>query len=81
MILENLGTETASTIEIKAAFYEDQNQMYNQETMRVAPIGAGQKRLVALSIDVPVEVSTQLKSQVYLDGVMVNQRESTSRFP
>ena len=81
MIIENLGTETASNIEIKAAFYEDQNQMYNQETMRVAPIGAGQKRLVALSIDVPTGVSTQLKSQVYLDSVMVNQRESTSRFP
>jgi hypothetical protein len=27
------------------------------------------------------EKATTLKTQVFIDGVMVNQRESTSRFP
>ncbi len=81
MILENLGTETATDIEIKGAFYENQSRMFNQESLFVTPLVAGEKRLVSLSIDVPAGVSTQLKSQVYLDGVMVNSRESTSRFP
>jgi hypothetical protein len=36
---------------------------------------------VELSVDVPSLVMTTLKTQLYLNGMMVNQRESTSRFP
>ncbi len=50
----------------------------------ISPLAAGEKRLVKLSVDVPTTVGEQgttLKTQLYINGVMVNSRESTSRFP
>jgi predicted transglutaminase-like cysteine proteinase len=81
MILENLGVEAATNIELKGAFYEGQSRMYNQETTLVSLLAAGDKRLITLTVDVPAGVLTQLKTQIYLDGIMVNQRESTNYFP
>lgn len=84
MILENLGNAATSNFEVRGAFYDDVSRIYNLETMNVAPIVAGQKKLAEISVDVPVTVAektTTLKTQLYLNGVMVNQRESTSRFP
>lgn len=84
MILENLGAAVASNIEIHGAFYDNMSLIYNLQAMSVTPIVAGQKKLVEISVDVPSSVAvktTTLKTQLYLDGGMVNQRESTSRFP
>ncbi len=84
MILENLGTTAASSIEIRGAFYDDGDQLYNLQTITILPIAAGEKRLAELSVDVPIALAknaTILKTQVYIDGVMVHKRESTSRFP
>ncbi|MBE3120725.1 MAG: transglutaminase domain-containing protein [Thermoplasmata archaeon] len=81
MIFENLGTAASSDIEVRGAFYDNTSRVYNQETMSVPSIAAGEKRVVELSVDVPSLVSTTLKTQLYLNGMMVNQRESTSRFP
>jgi predicted transglutaminase-like cysteine proteinase len=81
MIFENIGTIAAYDIEIRGAFYDNADQLYNQRSMTVPVLAAGEKRLVELSVDVPSVGSTTLKTQVYLDGVMVNQRESSSRFP
>ena len=80
MILENLGTAAAGNIEIRGAFYGNASLLYNQQTIDVPAMIAGEKRLVELSVDVPSGVSTTLKTQVYLDGIMVNQRESSQRF-
>ena len=84
LILENLGTATSPEIEVRGAFYDTQHRMYNQQTTRVPPITAGGKRLVELSVDVPKSVpdhTTLLKTKVYLNGEMVNQRESLVWFP
>ncbi|DAC71830.1 MAG TPA: hypothetical protein DSN98_08410 [Thermoplasmata archaeon] len=81
MILENLGTAPTVTIEVRGAFSDNASRLYNQKTTEVPAIAAGEKRLVELSVDVPALVSTTLKTRLYINGVMVNQRESTSRFP
>jgi predicted transglutaminase-like cysteine proteinase len=84
MILENLGGESSANIEVRGAFYDNMSCIYNQETTMISPLAAGEKRLVKLSVDVPttvVEQGTTLKTQLYMDGMMINQRESTSRFP
>jgi predicted transglutaminase-like cysteine proteinase len=81
MIIENLGIAASSDIEVRGAFYDNTSRIFNQETMSVSSIAAGQKRVVKLSVDVPSLTSTTLKTQLYLNGIMVNQRESTSRFP
>lgn len=84
MILENLGGENSANIEVRGAFYDTMSRIYNQETTMISPLAAGEKRLVKLSVDVPTTVGEQgttLKTQLYINGVMVNSRESTSRFP
>ncbi len=84
MILENLGAAAASDLEIRGAFYDTMGRIYNLQMMSVPPVIAGQKKLAEISVDVPASVAektTTLKTQLYLDGDMVNQRESTSRFP
>lgn len=81
MIIENLGTEASSDIEVRGAFYDNTSRIYNLETLVVPSIAAGEKQVVKLPVDVPLLVSTTLKTQLYLNGMMVSQRESTSRFP
>ncbi len=84
MILENLGNTATSNIEIRGAFYDNTSRMYNLQTTIVAPIVAFQKKLAEISVDVPTTVAektTTLQTQLYLNGVMVDKRESTSRFP
>jgi predicted transglutaminase-like cysteine proteinase len=81
MILENLGTISSGAIEVRGAFYDNQNHMYNQQTQIITPLPADEKRLVTISVNVPPDVSTTLKTQLYINGVMVNQRESSAQFP
>jgi predicted transglutaminase-like cysteine proteinase len=81
MIIDNLGTTATSDIEIRGAFYDNTSRVYNQETLSIPSIAVGEKCVVELSIDVPSLVSSTLKTQLYLNGMMVDQRESTSRFP
>ncbi|MBN1860816.1 MAG: hypothetical protein JW840_05070 [Candidatus Thermoplasmatota archaeon] len=84
MIVENLGSSEASSLEVHGAFYDNESYLYNLRITSVLFIAAGEKHLVELSVDVPTflqEQATTLKTQLYLDGMMVNQRESTSRFP
>ena len=81
MIVENLGSDNTSNFEVRGAFYDSLGFRYNQETTMISPLDAGEKRLVTLSIDIPAEISTTLKTQLYINSVMVNQRESTSQFP
>jgi archaellum component FlaF (FlaF/FlaG flagellin family) len=81
MVLENLGSLASSDVEIRGAFYDNESRVYNQKSTQVPIIAAGEKCIVQLSIDVPTSVSTTLKTQVVMDGTMVHQHESTSRFP
>jgi hypothetical protein len=80
MIIENLGKTTTSDIEIRGAFYDNASQIYNQKTMYIPSIAIDEKRLVELSIDVPSLVSVTLKTQLYLNEMMIDQRESISLF-
>jgi hypothetical protein len=80
MVLDNLGTAATGNIEVRGAFYDNGSLLYNQRIIEVPAMIAGEERLVELSVDVPSGVSTTLKTQLYLDGIMVNQRESSQRF-
>jgi hypothetical protein len=80
MIIENLGTIASSDVQARGAFYDNASKMYNLEVADAPSIPAGDKCLLELSIDVPTSVTTSLKTQLYSEGVMVNERESTSLF-
>lgn len=81
IIIENLGTTATSEIEVQAAFYDNTSRVYNQESLCIPSIAIGDNRLVELSIDVPSLFSVTLKTQIYMNGRMIDQRESTSSFP
>jgi len=81
MIIENLGTEASSNVEVRGAFYDNASGVYNLEVTQVPLIPAGEHYLLDISVDVPASVSTTLKTQVFLDGTMMHECESTSRFP
>jgi Transglutaminase-like domain len=81
VIIENLGTIATSEIEVCGAFYDNASRVYNQESLYIPSVAVGESRLVELSVDVPSLISVTLKTQLYLNGLMIDQRESTSRFP
>lgn len=81
MIIENLGTIASSNVEVRAAFYDNASSVYNLEVAQVPLIVAGGKSLLDISVDVPALVSTTLKTQVFLNGNLMHDCESTSRFP
>jgi hypothetical protein len=84
MILENVGVTETSSIEVRGAFYDNASQIYNQKTLSVPSISSGGKRLVELSVEVPVsllEKTTSLKTQLFQNNIMIDERVSTSRFP
>jgi len=80
VIVENLGTAATSDIEVRGAFYDNKSKVYNQERLYIPSIAVGEKRLVELSVDVPSLVSVTLKTQLYLNGIMIDQAESASLF-
>jgi predicted transglutaminase-like cysteine proteinase len=81
MILENLGILSSGPIEVRGAFYDNQHHVYNQHTQIIPPLPAAEKCLVTLSVNVPPDVSTTLKTQMYINGVLADQRESSEQFP
>jgi hypothetical protein len=81
MIIENIGSTVASSIEVHGAFYDVVNATYNLETTMVTHILPYEKQMVVLRLTVPPSIGTRLKTQLILNGVEVDQRESTMRFP
>jgi predicted transglutaminase-like cysteine proteinase len=81
IIVENIGSGDASEFEIRGAFYDEEHYRYNQETTVVTSLAAGEKQAVELMVTVPSQVSTTLVTKIYLDSLMVHERESTQQFP
>jgi hypothetical protein len=81
MIIQNIGSTVASVIEVRGAFYDDVNITYNLETAVVALLLPNEKQVLVLRLTVPPSIGTTLKTQLILNGVVVDQRESTMRFP
>jgi predicted transglutaminase-like cysteine proteinase len=80
MFIENLGTAATYNIEVRGAFYDNTSKVYNQEIIYIPSIVASEKSMAEISVDVPLLVSVTLKTQLYMNGIMVDQRESASRF-
>ena len=81
MLVKNLGSAAASSFEIQGAFYDAMNHSYNENTSRGVYLGPQDQAIIDLQVDVPKGVSTVLRTRIYLDGIMVHERESSSHFP
>lgn len=81
ILVENLGRKAASNFEIRGAFYSQDNIGFNQETILIPYLAAGDKKIVDLKVDVPQTFMTTLKTKIYLNNEMVHEKESTDTFP
>ena len=80
IIVKNLGRNEAKNIKINGAFFADYGMSYNQEVAMISSLSAGEKQEVKLEIEVPQGISTILKTHIYLNNKMVDEKESTSSF-
>jgi hypothetical protein len=81
MLVKNLGSTPAPSFEIRGAFYDTGNNSYNENTVHGSFLNPQDQMIIDLQVNVPKEVSTVLRTRIYLDGIMVHERESSSHFP
>jgi hypothetical protein len=81
MLVKNLGNVPAASYEIQGAFYDAANRSYNENMVSYPVLDEDDQQIVELQVTVPEAVSTVLITRIYLDGVMVHDRESSSHFP
>ena len=80
IVVENLGNIVADNIEITGAFYSLDNKEYNQEKTRIFSLQSGEKKQVDIQLNVPLGLSTILKTQLYMNGILVEEKESETQF-
>ncbi|MBN2066578.1 MAG: hypothetical protein JW771_07225 [Candidatus Thermoplasmatota archaeon] len=81
VIVKNMGSDAAEDIVIRAAFYNEQGVAFSSETTSIATLPAGSRKKVVLRADIPPSITTQFKTQIYLDNDLVDERETASSFP
>jgi len=81
LLIENYGRVPASSFEMRMAFYSENNIRFNQVTTTIPTLASGSKKVVELTADVPKNVDTTLKTQIFLDGELVHEKVSTDTFP
>jgi hypothetical protein len=81
MLVKNLGSTAVPSFEIQGAFYDATNHSYNENVGRGSFLGPQDQEIIDLQVNVPKGVSTVLQTRMYLDGIMVHERESSSHFP
>jgi len=81
MLVKNLGSTSASSYEIRGAFYDETNYSYNENIVSGSFIDKEDQQIIDLQVTIPKGVSTVLITKIYLDGIMVHERESSSHFP
>ncbi len=81
VVVKNLGSDGAENVVVKAAFYTPQGLCISSQTTSIASLPAGSRKKVILRADIPSSITTQFKTQVYLDNKIVDERETASSFP
>ena len=80
VFVENYGNDTAEDIEIKAGFYAGGLEL-NIQTETISSLEPGMKTKKTLVAYPPSGFTTSFKTQLYLNGELVDERESASSFP
>ncbi|UCD13407.1 MAG: hypothetical protein JSW60_07580 [Thermoplasmatales archaeon] len=81
LIIENIGDASAENILITAAFYSSNNHEYNQEKVSISSLSPGEKKQNALNLIVPNGVSVILKTKLYFDDILIEEKQSATKFP
>jgi len=81
LILENLGIDTAKNIVVEGGFFTSNEIKINYKNTTISSLDPGVKKRVTLSVDIPKSYTTLFKTRIYLDGKVVDEKESASSFP
>ena len=53
----------------------------NTKRDTIVNLSPGMKEKVVLSVKIPKSITTRFKTRIYLDGEIVDEKESVSNFP
>ena len=71
---------SAENITITGAFYSSNNVEYNQEKISIFSLPPNERKQATLKLNVPKGVSTILKTKLYLDDILIEEKQSSSKF-
>ncbi len=80
LVLENLGDETANNIKIIGAFYSSEDKEFNQEKSSISSLQPNDKKQIVFQLTTPHGISTILKTQLYVNDILVEEKESETTF-
>ena len=81
LFVENLGSATAKDFFVTAGFYTQSDLEINVETETIPSLKSGMKEKITILIDILQNAETWFKTKVYLEGEIVDEKESASSFP
>jgi len=80
LFIENIGNALAEKITISAAFYSSDNTEYHLEKRDISSLLPGEKKQVFLKVKAPEYVSAILKTKLFLDDVLIEEKQSVNIF-
>ena len=80
VLMENLGRTTATNVKVEGAFYTN-SVKYNTKSDTISILEPFTKKEITLTVTIPKPMKTLFKTRLYLNGEMVDERESSSTFP
>jgi len=80
-IVKNLGISTANNIRIETAFVSLIGAKTNYKSTTISELEPGMNKKVTLSVNIPKSLITLFKTRIYLDDILIDEKESISKFP
>jgi hypothetical protein len=80
VLIQNIGSKDADGAELRGAFFSSNDSIYNQETSMIPIVPYGGAVLGTLEIKVPTNILTLLKTQIFFNNILVDEKESASWF-
>ena len=80
-IVENDGRSTAYNIRMEGAFVTSIGLTIQSNDYIISSLKPGKKQKVTITVDIPQTVLTTFRSRIYLNGEVVDSKESSEPFP
>jgi len=76
LIVENIGTISAEKVIIICAFYSLNDEEFNQEKIVLPSLKSKERIQTVFRINVPTDISAILKTKLYIDAALVEEKHS-----
>ncbi|KYK30501.1 MAG: hypothetical protein AYK22_03680 [Thermoplasmatales archaeon SG8-52-3] len=80
LIVENIGNLYAEDISITGAFISSDNSIFNEKENFESILQPLEKKQLNLKLDIPKDIVTILKTKLFLDDTLVDEKQSTTTF-